>query len=111
MKQPNKKLARHLWTYETESQQLVLNMARIGMCTREIMRVTGYTECQVTYALHKAKVTAEMEQGFRMRWRWGNDPLAERILRDYSAIMVREIERKIVPRIQHPTPKTVKIKD
>lgn len=111
MKRQNKKLARHLWTFESGDQQLMLNMARIGLSTKEIMRVTGYSECQVVYALHKAKVSAEMEQGFRVRWRCGNDPLTERILRDYSAIMVREIERKIVPKIQHPTPQTVRIKD
>ncbi len=111
MKKLRKKLHRHLWTYETEPQQLLLNMARLGLTNREICRETGYSDSQVTYALHKAKLSAEMDQGFRMRWRYGNDPLMPRILRDYSAIMVKDIERDICPRIVHPTPKTVRIKD
>lgn len=107
----HKKLSRHQWTYETSDQQMLLNMARIGLSTREIMRVTGYTESQVTYALHKAKVCAEMDQGFRVRWRCGNDPLVDRVLKDYAAIMVKEIRRDICPKIAHLTPEVVKIKD
>jgi hypothetical protein len=106
-----KKLSRHQWVFETHDQQMLLNMARIGLSTKEIMRVTGYTSSQVSYALHKAKVCAEMDQGFRVRWRCGNDPLVDRVLRDYAAIMVREIKRDVCPKIVHPTPETVKVKE
>lgn len=111
MKNTYKKLSRHQWTYESSSQQMLIKMARIGIANREIARELGYTDSQITYALHKAKVAAEMDQGFRMRWRYGNDPLVTRVLRDYSAIMVKEIQRDITPKIVHPVPQTVKVKD
>lgn len=105
------KLARHQITFEGIRDQQALLRAKIGIGNREIARITGLTDNQINYRLAKAKRMEEKDEGYRVAWRHGNNPLVDRILRDYSKIMIKEIERKIVARIIHPTPKVITIND
>ena len=96
-------------TFEDPDDQEALIQAQIGIGNREISRVTGLSGSQITYRLSQAKRRLGREHGFRVDWRNGNHPLFKRMLSDYSAIMRKEIERRIVPQIVHPTPKAVTI--
>ena len=101
---------RHQITFETGLDQDALVLAKLGMGNRFIRLKTGLSDGQITYRLTKAKQAEENDHGYRVDWRNGNSPLLSRVLRDYAGILVREIERKVVPKIAHPTPKIVKIK-
>lgn len=92
-------------TFEAPTDLSAVLHARVGIGNREIARLTGLSDGQITYRLTKAKRVSGNAQGFRVSWRNGNDPLLGRIMRDYAHIMAREVERKITARIVHPTPR------
>lgn len=104
-----KKPARHQITFEASSDQEALVLAKLGQGNRYIGLQTGLTPGQITYRLNKAKAAEENDHGYRVDWRNGNSPMLQRILKDYAGVMAREIERKVVPKIIHATPKTIKI--
>lgn len=104
-----KKIPRPQITFEVGSDQDALVMAKLGMGNRFIRLKTGLSDGQITYRLTKAKQAEENDHGYRVDWRNGNSPLLSRILRDYAGVIRREIERKIVPRIVHATPKTIRV--
>lgn len=110
MKKEDKRLARDSITFEGMTDQNAVILAQVGIGNKEIRRQTGFTDSQVTYRLSKAKRLLEHKHGFRVDWRNGNHPLLERILKDYAAIMVKEIEHDLVPKIIVPTPKVAKVK-
>lgn len=105
------RMAKHIVTFEAGSDQDALVLAKLGMGNRFIEQSTGLSSGKITYRLTKAKRAEENQYGYRVDWRNGNSPLLGRILRDYQGVLEREIERKIVPRIVHPVPKTIKIKE
>lgn len=107
-KQP-KKLTRHTVTFETDAEQDVIIKASIGIGNKELMRTTGFSDSQITYKLAKVKRFLGRTRGFRVDWREGKHPLLVRILTDISSVMRLNIERDLVPKIVHPTPKTVKV--
>jgi len=100
-----KRISRHKWDYQSREQKQLIAMARLGLSSKEIARELGFSDSQINYALNKAKGLAEMDQGFRVRWRCGNDPLLPRIMHDYAKIMALETERTISVKIEHLTPK------
>lgn len=101
------------WTFEDERQQFMARMARMRIGTEAISKRTGFSHSQITYGLNRYKVSAGMKVTLRQRWGAGNDPLIDELLQDRSMIAAMEVEidRKVIPKIKHPTPKVVRIKD
>lgn len=99
---------RHKVTFENPVDQQIIVWAQLGIGNRAIMQRADRSDSQVTYRLAKAKRVFGLGVGFRVNWRNGNHPLLQTILSDYSGVLVKEIERSIVPKLIHPTPKTVK---
>lgn len=106
-----KKIPRHLVTFEFGADREALLLAKLGMGNRYIRLKTGLSSGKITYRLHKAKQLEENDHGYRVDWRNGNSPLLDRMLQDYAGILEREIDRRVVVKIVHPTPKTVKLKE
>lgn len=113
MKKLIRRPSRHKWTFEPEIQRFLTHMARMRLGNKAIMNRTGFTNHQITYALHKYKVSAGLKMSLRQRWGMGLDPLIDELLADRAVVeaMDAEIDRKVVPVILHPTPKTIRIKD
>jgi hypothetical protein len=101
----------HLITFEAISDQQALILAKLGQGNRFIELETGLTSGQITYRLNKAKATEGNDHGYRVNWRNGNSPMLQRILKDYSGILAKEIEKKVVRVLVHPEPKTVVLKE
>lgn len=111
-----KKLVRptgHKWTFESTQQRFLTHLLRMRLSTKAIARRTGYSDGQITYAANKYKLSAGLRVSLRQRWANGTDPLIDEMLGDRAMIaaMDAEIDRKVIPRIMHPTPRTVRIKD
>lgn len=102
--------SKHKITFEAPQDQKPILMGQFGIGNREIMRQSGLSDAQVTYRLSKAKKYLGRDHGFRTDWRNGNHPLLSRIMSDYGQILIKELERKVVPVLEHPTPKIVKAK-
>jgi hypothetical protein len=100
----------NLITFEDGADQEALVMAQLGQGNRHIEATTGLTSGQITYRLHKAKTTDGSKYGYRVQWRRGESPYFKQIFMDYAGILAKEIERKITPKLVHPTPKIVKLK-
>lgn len=96
---------KHKITFEIPADQQVVVHAQLGLGNKAIMRSTNRSDGQINYRLNKARKLMGLCVGFRVNWRNGNHPLFAKILEDYSGVLVREIERTLVPKIIHPTPK------
>lgn len=95
-------------TFEDKFDMRALLLAQLGQGNRYIKLETGLTDNQINYRLAKAKRVAEKQFGYRVDWRNGNHPLLKRMLMDYSAVMIKDIERTVSSKIEHATPKTTK---
>lgn len=113
MKRKTLRTTKHKWTFEPNIQRFMTHMLRMRLSNKAIMHRTGFTLHQITYAAHKYKVSAGMKMSLRQRWAAGLDPLIDDLLADRVMIeaMDAEIDRKVIPRIIHPTPQTIRIKD
>ena len=106
-----KRKKQYLITFDGGEDQKALILAQLGIGNKEIARRTGLSSGQINYRCHKAKVTEGVPSGYRVGWRNGEHPLLKHIMQDYSGVLKLEIERKIVPKLVHPTPKMVKLKE
>lgn len=96
---------RHKITFADSQDRSALLWGQIGIGNREIQRRSGMTDSQINYRLAKGKKGLGLEHGFRVEWRNGNHPLLEKIMKEYAHVMIKEIERKLVPQFAHPEPK------
>lgn len=111
-KQKQKRVTRAIVLFAKGSiERLVTRMAMGGASTAKIMRKTGLTESRVNYRLAKAKREGDYSVGFRQQWRNGNNPLFDQFMDDYQAVMEAEIDDRIEPNIEHPTPEVVKVEE
>lgn len=101
------------WTFENDRQRFLTHMLRIRIGNRAIAKRTGFTVGEITYAARRYKDSAGLNMSLRQRWAAGLDPLVDQMLYDRAIVeaMDAEIDRKVIPVIMHPTPKTVRIKD
>lgn len=114
MKQtPTKKPGKLFWTFQPSQQKFLTHMLRLRLGNKAIMRRTGYSDHQITYAAHKYKVNAGMAVSLRQRWANGTDPLIDELLRDRAVVeaMDAEIDNIVTPKIIHPEAKVVRIKE
>ena len=102
-----KKFARRKVTFEDERDQAVWLRGQLGASTRQLMHYSGETKGQVLYRLRVLKNTLGLTVAVRQRWRDGQHPLFQRILRDYQSVLMADLERKVIPQLVRPTPKTV----
>lgn len=109
MKKPTKKLVRDKITFEDGPDREMAIDALMGQGNRPITSDRGLTQSQVTYRCAKLKAKFGFEFGLRVMWRNGLNPLYPEMRRRFAVMLQREIDRKVVPQIIHPTPKTVKI--
>lgn len=100
------------WTFESEPQRYLTHLLRLRLGNKAIMRRTGFTDHQITYAANRYKQSAGLKVSLRQRWANGTDPLIDEMLADRAVVeaMDSEIDRKVIPKIIHPTPRTVKVK-
>lgn len=87
----------------------VVDLARLGLSTKEISRRTGFSEHQVHYRLHTHKEVAQLDQGLRQAWREGNNPIVDQILQDNQRIMQLDWERRFLHRVLIVSPKPIKV--
>ena len=113
MKHKKQTAAPNRWTFESEKQRFLTHLLRMRVGNRTISHRTGFTESQITYAANKYKVNAGLSVSLRQRWANGTGPLIDEMLSDRAIVeaMDAEIDRKVIPKITHPTPKTIRIKD
>lgn len=78
-----------------------VKMARQCLTSREISRVTGLSDSAIAYRLHLVKQVAHMDQTLRQQWRSGNDPLQQRFMRDYGAVMDADFNKQFLSQVIH----------
>lgn len=107
-----KRKSHRLVTFEDELDRLIWLKANIAVGSdKELMRMTGESQGQVTYRLRVLKETLGLRESVRQRWKNGHHPLIRQFMEDYSSIMLAELDRQVVPKLVHPTPKTIRIKE
>lgn len=111
MKNPKHNMERRTVTFQDNADRLLWLKAQLGASNQELRRLTGESNGQIAYRLRVLKDTLGLDESVRNRWKNGNHPLMDRFVRDHHAIMMVELDRKVVPRLVHPTPKTIRIKD
>jgi len=69
-----------------------IKLAKIGRSNRAIQEQTGLTACQVTYRLTKAKHEEGLPKGigYRVAWRDGTSPEAQRFDRLFLGSVARK---------------------
>jgi len=70
------------------------DLAYFGQSNKVIKRETDMTDGQIAYRLHEEKIRMDLPQGLRMMWRNGMWPIVPRIIKDHSAIIRKDMERR-----------------
>lgn len=109
---PPKKLARRKWTFDQKrDQEMLWEMARSGLGNAAIMRETGFTLGQISYARQLLKAQLGLEHSLYNSWRLGVVPYQIQMMRMVHGIRMAELREQVVPKLVHPTPVTINLKD
>ena len=85
-------------------------MGRLGLSNALIRDKTpALSDGQINYRLRVLKDSEGIDQSIRNRWKNGDDPMMWEILEERRALMLAELRQRIVPKLKHPTPETVKV--
>lgn len=91
--------------------KLAARLARFGRGNKIIQAKTGLTDSQITYRCATYKQVTGMPKGLRRTWSSSDDPVIDQIIEDLGAVFDAEFEHQFLPKIVHPTPQMVKIKE
>lgn len=94
---------------DTEKFFLVKVMSQCGLRAQSIAEDLHITKCQVSYRRGLYKQVMGLKHGLSTRWARGEEPLLWQLIHDQAGVQRLEWERKFLPRIIQPTPKTVSL--
>lgn len=107
----------HTVTFGDSVDSLVLALAKIRggnkLIAKRVRERTGriLSENQITYRLSKGQKLEGRKGGYRVGFSNGTSPEYLRIEADYLSIFQAEIQRTLPQKINHPTPKIVKLNE
>jgi hypothetical protein len=99
-------LGRLKWIFQDDAQAELIANAMLGQSNLSIQHGLSFTDAEIGYALHKAKLLYNMKQSIRQGWRDGTNDVARQVKSDLIAVLKQEVQA-ILPRlIVHPRPQT-----
>jgi len=105
-------LGRLKWVFQDDAQAELVANAMLGQSNLSIQHGLSFTDNEIGYALHKAKLLYNMKQSIRQGWRDGTNDVARQVKADLIAVLKQEVQAMLPRLIVHPRPQTTtEVKD
>jgi hypothetical protein len=94
------------WIFQDQAQAELIANAMLGQSNWAIRQALEFTDHEINYALHKAKVLYKLPHSLRQGWRDGDSDVARQVKSDLIAVIAQDVQSQLPKLIVHPTPQT-----